>query len=124
MFALNQRVKSQSNTEEVVMSHRFNSINGSIITRLEILTFGAILSGMVLNLSLEVEQVHPSKLVKGIHPALGLLSTPMGLLMFAYGGLMGWLIYRAMRLRSPIFGGIVVGMFSLTMLAVGLMILF
>jgi TctA family transporter len=108
------------------MSQKFNSITGSFVTRLEILVFGILMSGMVLNLSLATERLeglHPNKFGKGV-TGLRLTFIPVELLLVVYSGMMGWLIYRAWKIRSPIFTRIVVGMFGLTTIASVLMILF
>ena len=109
------------------MSQRFNSVKGSIGTRLEILIFSMIMSGMVLSLSTQAEQledIHPKRLAKGISAISAFQNTPMELLILGYGAMMGWLIYRALKLKSRVFSAIIAGIFILTMLAVGLMILY
>lgn len=109
------------------MSQRFNSVKGSIGTRLEILIFGMAMSAMVLSLSTQAEQLEailPKKLAKGVSAISAFKNTPMELLFLGYGAMMGWLIYRALKLKSRVLAGIIVGIFSLTMLAVGLLILF
>ena len=109
------------------MSQRFNPVKGSIGTRLEILIFSVTMSGMVLSLSTQAEQLEytlPKKLAKGVAAFSGFKNTPMELLLLGYGAIMGWLIYRALKLKSRVFSAIIAGIFILTMLVVGLLILY
>ena len=109
------------------MNKRFNSVKGSIGTRIEILIFSVMMSGMVLSLSTEadrLEAILPKKLPKGVSAISAFKNIPMELLFLGYGVLMGWLIFRAVKLKSRVFSGIIVGIFSLTMLTVALLILF
>ena len=127
MFALDQRVRLLNKTCEEAMSQQFNPVKGSISTRLEILIFSVTMSEMVLSLSTQAEQledIHPKKLAKGISAISAFQNTPMELLILGYGAMMGWLIYRALKLKSRVFSAIIAGIFILTMLAVGLMIFF